>query len=131
MKDFDATSLYPSAMWDEKSVYAKIETGFVCKLHMNDVYVKSINNQTFNQDGDESAILKKKYYNPPDLIFQHLPDKENVENFEVRGRRNGYIIDTLTSVDIQEITKIEKKVNRIYEGVFEEKTLGYHHLEKV
>ena len=25
--DFDATSLYPSAMWDEKSIYPRIETG--------------------------------------------------------------------------------------------------------
>ena len=37
--DFDATSLYPCAMWDEKSVYPKIETGFAFKPHMNDVYV--------------------------------------------------------------------------------------------
>ena len=27
--NFDATSLHPSAMWDEKSTYPKIETGFV------------------------------------------------------------------------------------------------------
>ena len=32
--------------------------------------------------------------------------------------RNGYIIDTLTSVDIQEIVKNRGKVNQIYEGVF-------------
>ena len=31
--------------------------------------------------------------------------------------RNGYIIDTLTSVDIQEIVKIGGKVIEIYEGV--------------
>ena len=31
--------------------------------------------------------------------------------------RNRYIIDTLTSVDIQVIVKIGAKVNRIYEGV--------------
>ena len=29
--DFDATSLYPSAMWDDNSVYPKIETGFAFK----------------------------------------------------------------------------------------------------
>ena len=46
---------------------------------MNDVYVKAFNNQTFNQDGDESAVLRKQYYNPPNLIFQHLPVKEKVE----------------------------------------------------
>ena len=60
MMDFDATSLYPSAMWDEKSVYPKIETGFAFKPHMNNVYVEAFNNQTFNQDGDESAILTIK-----------------------------------------------------------------------
>ena len=38
--DFDSTSLYPSAMWDEKSVYLKIETGFALKPHMYDVSVK-------------------------------------------------------------------------------------------
>ena len=59
MMDFDATSLYPSAMWDEKSVYPKIESGFAFKPHMNNVYVEAFNNQTFNEDGDESAILKK------------------------------------------------------------------------
>ena len=71
--DFDARSLYPSAMWDEKSVYPKIETGFAFKPDMKDVYVEAFNNQTFNQDGDESAILTIKYYNPPNLIFLHLP----------------------------------------------------------
>ena len=33
--DFDATSPYPSAMYDEKSVYPKIEKGFAFKPHMN------------------------------------------------------------------------------------------------
>ena len=115
--DFDATSLYPSAMWDEKSVYPKIENGFAFKPHMNDVYVEAFNNQSFNEDGDESAILTIKYYNPPDLIFQHLPIKEKVKKLEVNRMRNGYIIDTLTSVDIQEIVRIGGKVIEIYEGV--------------
>ena len=39
MMDFDATSLYPSAMWDEKSVYPKIESAFAFKPHMNKTYV--------------------------------------------------------------------------------------------
>ena len=68
---------------------------------MSDVFVEAFNNQTFNEDGDESAILKIKYYNPHNLIFQHLPDKEKVKEIEVNRMRNGYIIDTLTSVDIQ------------------------------
>ena len=78
MMDFDASSLYPSAMWDKNSVYPEIETGFAFKPHMNIVYVEAFNNQTFNQDGVESAFLRIKFYNPPNLIFQHLPDKENV-----------------------------------------------------
>ena len=76
--DFDARSLNPSAMWDENSVYPKIETGFVFTPRMNDVYVEAFIDQTFNQDGDESAILTIKNYNPPNLIFQHLPVKEKV-----------------------------------------------------
>ena len=114
---YDGNSLYPSAMWDEKSTYPKIETGFAFKPHMNDVYVKAFNDQTFNEDGDESTILTIKYYSPPGLIFQHLPVKEKVKKIEVNRMRNGYIIDTLTSVDIQEIVKIGGRVCEIYEGV--------------
>ena len=115
--DFDATSLYPSAMWDEKSVYPKIETGFAFKPHMNNVYVEAFNNQSFNGNVDESAILTIKYHNPPDFIFQHLPIKEKVKKVEVIRMRNGHIIDTLTSVDICEIVKIGGRVVEIYEGV--------------
>ena len=104
--DYDATSLSPSALWDENSEYPKKETGFAFKPHMKNVYEEAFNNQTFNRDGDESAILSIKYYKPPDLIFQLLPVKEKVEKIEVNRMRNGYIIDTLGSVDIFEIFKI-------------------------
>ena len=56
MMDFDATCLYPSAMYNEKSVYPKIESGFAFKPLMNDVYVETFNIQTFHQVGNESAI---------------------------------------------------------------------------
>ena len=79
MMDFDATSLYPSAMWDKNSVYPKIETAFAFKPHMNKTYVEAFNNESFNQDGDESAKLTIKYYNPPNLIYQHLPVEEKVK----------------------------------------------------
>ena len=115
--DFDATSLYQSAMWDENSVYPKIETGFAFKLHTNTTFVDAFNNQTFNEDGDESAILTINYYNPPDLIFQNLPVEKKVKKIEVNRMKNGYNIDTLTSVDIQEIVKFGGKVVEIYEGV--------------
>ena len=84
---------------------------------MNIVYVEAFNNQTFNQDGAESAILGIKYYNPSDFIFQHLPVKEKNKNIEVNRMRNGYIIDTLTSVDNCGIVKTGGRVNEIYEGV--------------
>ena len=58
--DCRGNSLYPSAMRDENSVFPKIESGFAFAPHMNDVYVKAFNDQTFNQDGDESAILRIK-----------------------------------------------------------------------
>ena len=71
--DFDAVSLYPSAMWDEKSIYPRIETGYAYTPDMNDELVNKFNTGNFNQG---SAILKIKYYNPKNLIVQHLPFKE-------------------------------------------------------
>ena len=112
--DFDATSLYPSAMWDEKSIYPRIETGYSFTRDMNDELVENFNNQTFTQG---SAILKIKYYNPKNLIVQHIPIKEKEKKIEINRMRNGYIIDTLISVDIQEIVKIGGKVVEVYEGV--------------
>ena len=90
--DFDATSLYPFAMWDKNSVYHKVETGLAFKPSMNKTYVDAFNDQTFNQDGDESAFLRIKYYNPPNLIFQHLPVKEKVKNVEINRMRNGFLL---------------------------------------
>ena len=112
--DFDAVSLYPSAMSDENSIYPRIETGYAFTRDMNDELVEKFNNQTFTQG---SAILKIKYYNPKDLIVQHLSIKRKVNKMEINRMRNGYIIDTLTSVDIQEIVKIGGKLIEIYEGV--------------
>ena len=72
MMDFDATSLYPSAMWDEKSVYPKLQTGLAFRPHMIKTYVNAFSDQVFNEDGKEFAYLGIKNYNPPDLIFRHL-----------------------------------------------------------
>ena len=77
--DFDCVSLYPSAMWDENSINPKIETGYAFEKHMNDELVEKINNQTFTQG---SAILKIKYYNPKNLIVQHLPVKEKEKKWK-------------------------------------------------
>ena len=114
--DFDATSLYPSAMWDKNRVYPKIETGYAFKPQMNDVFVSDFNNKTFNQDGNDSALSKKNITIHQSLHLNTCRLKK-VENIEVNRMRNGYIIDTLTSFDICEVAKVGGKVIEIYEGV--------------
>ena len=46
-----------------------------------------------------------------------MPIKERVKKMEINSMKNGYIIDYLTSVDIQEIVRIVGNVREIYEGV--------------
>ena len=87
--EFHATSLNPSAIWDENSVYPKKGNGFVFKPLMINIHVEAFINQTLNQDGNETAILRRKFYNPPNLIIQHLAIKENVRNIEGKRMRNG------------------------------------------
>ena len=104
--DFDAVSLYPSAMWDENSIYPRIETGYAFTKDTNNELVKNFNTCSFNQG---SAILKTEYYNPKNLIVRHLPVKEIEKKIEINRMRNEYNIDTLTSVDIQVIVKLMEK----------------------
>ena len=108
--DFDAVSLYPSAMWDENSIYPRIETGYAYTTDMNDELVEKFNTGNFTQG---SAILKNKNYNPKNLIVQHFPVKEKEKKIESNRTRNGYIIDHLTPVDIQENVKIGFKIVEI------------------
>ena len=44
-------------MWDENSIYPRVETGYAYNKDMNDELVEKFNNQTFTQG---SAILKNK-----------------------------------------------------------------------
>ena len=103
---YDCTSLYSFAMWNEDSVYPEIENEAAFKPNLNDVYVKAFFNQTINQNGNEFAIVKIKCYSPPDLINQHLPVEEKVNNIAISRMGNGYFVETLTSVDIQETVEI-------------------------
>ena len=50
-------------------------------------------------------------------MVQHLLVKERQKKIEINRMRNGYIVDVLTSVDIQENVKIGGRVMEIYEGV--------------
>ena len=115
--DCDAASLYPSSMDDEKSVHLKVESGFAFKPHMNITYIDAFNDQTFNQDGNESALLRLIFYDPPNLIFQHLTVKEKGKNIKINMMRNRYTIETLTSVDIRENAQNGGKVIEFYESV--------------
>ena len=101
-------------MWDENSFCPRIETGCAFTPDMNDELVQKFNTGNFSQG---SAILKIKYYNPKNLIVQHFLVEERDKKIEIIRMRNGYIVDHLTSVDIQEIVKIGGKVVEIYEGV--------------
>ena len=126
--DFDCVSLYPSAMWDKNSLYSKTETVYDYTKDTDDKLVEKFNNQTFTQG---SAILKINYYNPKNLIGQHLPIKEKEKRIENNRMRNGYIVQTLTSVDTQEILKIEVRVIKIYQGVIYREIFKINTFEKV
>ena len=116
--DFDAVSLYPSAMWDKSSIYPRIETGYAYTEDMNDELVEQFITGNFTKG---SAILKIKFYNPKSLIVQHLPVKEK-KKIEINRMRDGFIIETLTSVDIQEVVETGCKVIEYYEGVIYRKS---------
>ena len=79
MMDFAATSLYPSAVWDEILVCPKKQTGFVFKPDTINIYVKAFNHQTFNQEANESAVSKIKYHNPPNFFFNIFLWKKNLK----------------------------------------------------
>ena len=63
--DFDAVSLYPCAMSDEKLIYPRIETRYAYTKNMNDELVEKIKSGNFTQG---SAILKMKYFTHKNLI---------------------------------------------------------------
>ena len=121
---YDFNSLYPSAQIDKNSTRPKIETAYPFKKHMIDAICYLFNSGKWNQL-NRSAFLTIKYHNPENLIFQHLPIKEKINNpykndrlEEVKRMRNGIIIDTLTSIDIVEIVKYGGEILHIYEGFF-------------
>ena len=74
---------------------------------------------------NRSLFLTVKYHNPENLVFQHLPVKEKIENpyknnrlEEINRMRNGTIIDTFTSININEISKSGGVILEVYEGFF-------------
>ena len=74
---------------------------------------------------NRSAFLTVKYHNPENLVFQHLPIKQKINNpyknkrlEKINRMRNGKIIDTLTSIDIVEIVKYGGVILEVFEGFF-------------
>ena len=104
---FDAVSLYPSAISDEKPISLRIETRYAFTPDLNDELVNKFNEGMFTH---ASAFLKTKENNPKNLIVQHLPVEERVKRTEINHMFKGYIVDFTTSVDRQEIGMIGGKV---------------------
>ena len=98
-------------MSDETSVYPRIETAHAYTKEMNfellEKFISGISTQG-------SAFLNIKYNNPKNLIVQHFPVKERVTKMDNNRMHNGYTVDVLTSVDIQEIVKIGGKIIEIF-----------------
>ena len=112
--DFDGVILFPSAMSDEKSIYPRIETGYAYTPNMKNELVENFDDQTFTQG---IAILKIKFYNPKNLIGQHLPIKEKVKKTQINGMRNAYFVDVVTPFDIHEVVKNGWSLSENHEGV--------------
>ena len=102
-------------MWDEKSIYPRIESDYAFRKGMNEELADKYKNQSLTQG---SAILTVRECNPSNLMVQNLSIKERVIKIEINRMRNGYITETFTSVDIQEIVKLGGVVFENFEGVF-------------
>ena len=126
--DYGAVSLYPSAMWDKKTIYPKIETRYAFSEDMNDELVNKMIHQSSTQG---IATLLIMYHTPKTSIVQHLPTKKAVIKNGVYRMRSGYILDTLTSVCFREIVKIRCTVIGIYECVFCRKNFKVSPFRKV
>ena len=78
---------------------------------MNGEHISRINKKKLRIKNTEcltakSGTLKIKYCYPQNIIVQHSPVKEQSEKREVKRLRNGIVIDTLTTVEIEEAVRI-------------------------
>ena len=119
LKDFDATSLYPAAVWDENRICPEIEIGYAYLTVMKDEFVQKFISGNFNEG---SVFLKVMYFISKDMVFQHLPVEKKFKKIEVKGLRIGYIIDILTSLDIKKIIRTGNVIN-VINGLIKQKYL--------
>ena len=111
---FDATSLYPSAMFDENSEFPKAESARPITEEEKTDFVSLFNNQQFRP---KTGIFGVYYEYPNNLFFQPVPAKDKINKIDLIRFRNGEIFDTLNSVDIQEIVRCGGKILKIYDGI--------------
>ena len=106
----DYNSLYPSAMVHHDSKWPKIETATAIKKEDSARLCELFNNGDWKKF-NKSGFFDVKYYNPENIIFQHMSVKEQVFNAienrweEANRLRNGYVSQHLTSVNFEEIVR--------------------------
>ena len=113
---YDFNSLYPSAQIAIRSTWLKIETAYLFNKYVNDSSCSSFNSGRWNELG-RSAFLTMNYHNLENLVFQHLPVKENRLD-EINRIRKGKTRDTLTSVNTVEVVKYGRIIWEVFEGFF-------------
>ena len=121
---YDFNSFNPSAQLDINIIWPKIEKTCPFEKYVSDVVCSLFNSRRWN-DINVCAFLTVKYHNPENLVFQHLPTKENFKNpyksnrlEEINRMRNDVILDSLTSVDIVEIVNCGVVILDVFEGFF-------------
>jgi hypothetical protein len=82
MMALDATSLYPSAMWDASSEFPDITSARPLKPSDEQEVLDLFNSQTFRP---RTGFFKIQYYNPPEVFLQHVPVKESVQKENGEG----------------------------------------------
>ena len=121
---YDFNSFYPSAQKDLNSTWSKLETAFPFKKFVSESICSLFNSGIWNEL-NRTAFLTVKYHNPENLVFQHLPVKEKINNSyktnrldEIKRMKTGIIIDTLISVDFVDIVKCGGIILEVIEGFF-------------
>ena len=105
------------------SKWPKIETAKAIRHDCRDYLCELFKNGEW-KNLNKTGSFKVKYYNPENIVFQHMSPKENLFNdrknrYEEMNRfRNGEIIQHLISVDIEEVVRSGGYIVKINEGFF-------------
>ena len=108
-------------MAHEKSTWPAIETAKAINPEDSEVYCKLFNTGEW-ASLNKTGFFKVKYYNPENLILQHMAVKGDVYNEtenkseNVNRFRNGEITQHLTSVDFEEVVRVGGIIKEFYEG---------------